>query len=303
MSCFAWDRKTFKATDGKEILPIYFLKKAGGRAPLEGDVITDASNDYDDRGRPEVTMNMNPEGARKWKNLTAANVGRPVAILLDNLVYTAPNVQNEIPNGRSSISGNFTVEETKDMANVLKAGKLPAPTNIVEESVVGATLGSEAVSAGVLSSIIGILLVLAFVVFYYNRAGLIADIALFVNLFFLMGVMASLGAVLTMPGIAGIVLSIGMAVDANVLIFERIKEELALGKTFKAGRCAMGSQNALFVDYRLERNDLPDGYCPVHVRYGSDSGLCHYPDHWYSDILVRGYFHHPPDAGILHPQW
>ncbi|MFD2932344.1 protein translocase subunit SecDF [Spirosoma flavum] len=241
---FAWDRKTFKATDGKEILPLYFLKKSGGRAPLEGDVITDATNDYDDRGRPEVTMNMNPEGARKWKNLTAANVGRPVAILLDNLVYTAPNVQNEIPNGRSSISGNFTVEETKDMANVLKAGKLPAPTNIVEENIVGATLGSEAVSAGVLSSIIGILLVLAFVVFYYNRAGLIADVALIVNLFFLMGVMASLGAVLTMPGIAGIVLSIGMAVDANVLIFERIKEELALGKGFKQA-VNDGFQNAL----------------------------------------------------------
>ncbi|GAB3642022.1 protein translocase subunit SecDF [Spirosoma arcticum] len=241
---FAWDRKTFKATDGKEILPLYFLKKPAGRAPLEGDVITDASNDYDDRGRPEVTMNMNADGARKWKNLTAANVNRPVAILLDNLVYTAPNVQNEIPNGRSSISGNFTVEETRDMANVLKAGKLPAPTNIVEESVVGATLGSEAVSAGVLSSIIGILLVLAFVVFYYNRAGLIADIALFVNLFFLLGVMASLGAVLTMPGIAGIVLSIGMAVDANVLIFERIKEELALGKGFKLA-VTDGFKNAL----------------------------------------------------------
>lgn len=241
---FAWDRKTFKATDGKEILPLYFLKKAGGRAPLEGDVITDAANDYDDRGRPEVTMNMNAEGARKWKNLTAANVGRPVAILLDNLVYTAPNVQNEIPNGRSSISGSFTVEETKDMANVLKAGKLPAPTNIVEESVVGATLGSEAVSAGVLSSIVGILLVLGFVVFYYNRAGLIADVALLVNLFFLLGVMASLGAVLTMPGIAGIVLSIGMAVDANVLIFERIKEELAEGKTFKVA-VADGFKNAM----------------------------------------------------------
>lgn len=240
----AWDRKTFKATDGKEILPLYFLKKPAGRAPLEGDVITDAANDYDDRGRPEVTMNMNAEGARKWKNLTAANINRPVAILLDNLVYTAPNVQNEIPNGRSSISGNFTVEETKDMANVLKAGKLPAPTNIVEESVVGATLGSEAVTAGVISSVIGILLVLAFVVFYYSRAGLIADLALFVNLFFLLGVMASLGAVLTMPGIAGIVLSIGMAVDANVLIFERIKEELAEGKGFKQA-VGDGFKNAL----------------------------------------------------------
>ncbi|GAB3766146.1 protein translocase subunit SecDF [Spirosoma pomorum] len=241
---FAWDRKTFKSTDGKEILPLYFLRKSGGRAPLEGDVITDAANDYDDRGRPEVTMSMNAEGARKWKNLTAANIGRPVAILLDNLVYTAPNVQNEIPNGRSSISGNFTVEETKDMANVLKAGKLPAPTNIVEESIVGATLGSEAVSAGLISSAVGILLVLAFVVFYYNRAGLIADVALLINLFFLMGVMASLGAVLTMPGIAGIVLSIAMAVDANVLIFERIKEELAEGKGFKQA-VHDGFQNSL----------------------------------------------------------
>ncbi len=241
---FAWDRKSFKTTDGKEILPIFFLKKPGGRAPLEGDVITDATSDYDDRGRPEVTMNMNTDGARKWKNLTAANISRPVAILLDNLVYTAPNVQNEIPNGRSSISGNFTIEETKDLANVLKAGKLPAPTNIVEESVVGATLGSEAVEAGVLSSIIGIILVLIFVVFYYNSAGLIADLALFINLFFLLGVMASLGAVLTMPGIAGIVLSIGMAVDANVLIFERIKEELAEGKSFKVA-VADGFKNAL----------------------------------------------------------
>ncbi len=241
---FAWGRKSEKTNDNKEILPLYFVKKPGGRAPMEGDVITDASNDYDDRGRPEVTMNMNAEGARKWRNLTAANVNRPVAILLDGLVYTAPNVQNEIPNGRSSISGNFTVEETKDLSNVLKAGKLPAPTNIVEESIVGATLGSEAVQAGVLSSLIGILLVLGFVVFYYNRAGLIADIALLVNLFFLLGVMASLGAVLTMPGIAGIVLSIGMAVDANVLIFERIKEELAEGKPFKTA-VHDGFQNSL----------------------------------------------------------
>jgi SecD/SecF fusion protein len=241
---FSWDRKSFKATDGKEILPLYFVKKPAGQAPLEGDVITEAANDYDDRGRPEVTMSMNAEGARKWKNLTAANINRPVAILLDNLVYTAPNVQNEIGGGRSSISGNFTVEETKDLANVLKAGKLPAPTNIVEESVVGATLGSEAVSAGIISSIVGILIVLGFVVLYYNRAGLIADLALFVNLFFLLGVMASLGAVLTMPGIAGLVLSIGMSVDANVLIFERIKEELALGKSFKIA-VSDGFKNAM----------------------------------------------------------
>ncbi|MGA0556400.1 protein translocase subunit SecDF [Larkinella sp. VNQ87] len=228
-----WDRKAIVTNDNKEILPLYFIRKPAGKAPLEGDVIVDATNDYDDRGRPEVTMRMNAEGARKWRALTAANINRPVAIILDNLVYTAPTVQNEIPNGSSSISGNFTVEETKDMANILKAGKLPAPTNIVEEAVVGATLGSEAVNAGVISSLVGLAIVLVFVVAYYGRAGFIADLALFVNLFFLLGIMASLGAVLTMPGIAGIVLTIGMAVDANVLIFERIKEELALGKPFK----------------------------------------------------------------------
>jgi SecD/SecF fusion protein len=238
-----WDRKAVVTNDNKEILPLYFIRKPSGKSPLEGDVIVDATNDYDDRGRPEVTMRMNAEGARKWRALTAANINRPVAIILDNLVYTAPTVQNEIPNGSSSISGNFTVEETKDMSNILKAGKLPAPTNIVEEAVVGATLGSEAVSAGVLSSVVGLIIVLIFVVAYYGSAGFIADIALFVNLFFLLGIMASLGAVLTMPGIAGIVLTIGMAVDANVLIFERIKEELALGKPFKQA-IADGFSNA-----------------------------------------------------------
>ena len=242
---FIFDRKPMETTDKKnEITPIYFVKKINGKAPMEGDVIVDASNDYDDRGRPEVTMRMNGEGANQWKRLTAANINRPVAILLDNLVYTAPNVQNEIPNGNSSITGSFTVEETKDMVNMLKAGKLPAPTTIVEEAVVGATLGSESVNAGLISSLVGLLIVLAFMVIYYNKAGLVADLALFVNLFFLMGVMASLGAVLTLPGIAGIVLTIGMSVDANVLVFERIKEELELGKPFKLA-VADGFKNAL----------------------------------------------------------
>ncbi|GAB3177247.1 protein translocase subunit SecDF [Telluribacter humicola] len=230
---FAWERKGMEATNGQEILPLYFVKKPNGKAPMEGEVIVDATSDYDDRGRPEVTMRMNGEGARKWRTLTANNIGRPVAILLDNLVYTAPTVQGEIPNGNSSISGSFTVEETKDMANVLKAGKLPAPTNIVEEAVVGSTLGSESVTAGILSSLVGLVVVLVFMVVYYSRAGWIADIALFVNLFFLMGVMASLGAVLTLSGIAGIVLTIGMAVDANVLIYEGIKAEMEAGKPFR----------------------------------------------------------------------
>lgn len=229
---FMWDRKGTEAGGNQLILPLYFIKKTNGEAAMEGDVIVDATHDYDDRGRPEVTMRMNGEGARKWRSLTARSVGRPVAIIIDNLVYTAPTVQGEIPNGNSSITGSFTVEETKDMANVLKAGKLPAPTHIVEEAVVGSSLGAEAINDGLMSSAVGLLIVLVFMVAYYNQAGWIADIALLINLFFLLGVMASLGAVLTLSGIAGIVLSIGMAVDANVLIYESIKTELAEGKPF-----------------------------------------------------------------------
>ncbi|PWJ56974.1 SecD/SecF fusion protein [Dyadobacter jejuensis] len=230
---FMWDRKGMDAADGQLILPLYFIKKQGGQPAMEGDVIVDATHDYDDRGRPEVTMRMNGEGARKWKSLTARSVGRPVAIIIDDLVYTAPTVQGEIPNGNSSITGNFTVEETKDMSNVLKAGKLPAPTNIVEEAVVGSTLGAEAIRDGVVSSLVGLVIVLVFMFAYYSRAGWIADMALLINLFLLLGVMASLGAVLTLSGIAGIVLTIGMAVDANVLIYEGIKAEISEGKPFK----------------------------------------------------------------------
>ena len=229
---FMYDRKALESNDGRDILPLYFVKKPNNLAPIEGDVVVDATSDYDDRGRPEVTMRMNGEGARKWRNLTANNIGRPVAIILDNQVYTAPTVNGEIPNGNSSISGSFTVEETKDLANVLKAGKLPAPTNIVEEAVVGSTLGAESIRAGILSSLAGLLVVVVFMVVYYGRAGWIADVALFINLFFLLGTMASLGAVLTLSGIAGIVLTIGMAVDANVLIYEGIKLELERGKPF-----------------------------------------------------------------------
>jgi SecD/SecF fusion protein len=230
---FMWDRKGTEGMGNQLILPLYLIKKSNGQAAMEGDVIVDASHDYDDRGRPEVTMRMNGEGARKWRTLTARSVGRPVAIIIDNLVYTAPTVQGEIPNGNSSITGSFSVEETKDMANVLKAGKLPAPTHIVEEAVVGSTLGSEAIRDGVVSSFVGLIIVLVFMLAYYSRAGWIADLALLINLFFLLGIMASLGAVLTLSGIAGIVLTIGMAVDANVLIYEGIKAEIEEGKPFR----------------------------------------------------------------------
>nr|NQU89382.1 protein translocase subunit SecD [Bacteroidota bacterium] len=201
-----------------------------GAAALEGDVIVDARQDFDQNGRVEVSMSMNSEGARIWKRLTGDNVGRQVAIVLDNFVYSAPNVNDEIPSGRSSISGNFEVDEAKDLANILKAGKLPAPARIVEEAVVGPSLGKVAINDGLMSFILAFILVLLFMVLFYNRAGWVADLALLSNIFFLFGVLASLGAVLTLPGIAGIVLTLGMAVDANVIIYERIKEEVRAGK-------------------------------------------------------------------------
>ena len=177
-----------------------------------------------------VSMSMNSEGAAIWKRLTGDNVGKCIAIVLDNYVYSAPVVNGEIPNGHSQISGNFTIEEGKDLANVLKAGKLPAPAKIVEENIVGPTLGSESINSGLWSFIAAFLVTLLFMIFYYHKAGMVADIALFVNMFFVFGILASLGAVLTLPGIAGLVLTLGMDVDKNVIIYERIREEIRAGK-------------------------------------------------------------------------
>lgn len=225
-------------SEESKVFELYALKTSSvvGGPALEGDVISDARSDYDQKGNPEVVMVMNTDGARAWRSITAAAAADPknkrsVAIVLDNLVYSAPTVQGEIPNGISSISGSFKVEDTQDLANVLKAGRLPAPAKIVSDYVVGPSLGAASISAGLLSTIAGIIFILIFMGMYYNTAGLVANIALLVNLFFLMGVLASLGAVLTLPGIAGIVLSLGMSVDANVLIYERIREELAEGKS------------------------------------------------------------------------
>ena len=202
-----------------------------GSAPLDGGAISDARQDFSQfNNKPEISMKMNLEGAKIWKRLTAENVGKQIAIVLDDYVYSFPNVQGEIPNGSSSITGNFTINEAKDLANILKAGKLPAPARIVEEAVVGPSLGKEAINNGLISFIVALLIVFIFVYFYYSTAGLVADIALICNMFFIMGVLASLGAVLTLPGIAGIVLIIGLSVDANVLIFERVREELRAGK-------------------------------------------------------------------------
>jgi SecD/SecF fusion protein len=214
-----------------------------GMAPLTGEVIIDARQDYSQLGQVEVTMNMNAEGARTWRRLTGDNIGRQVAIVLDDFVYSAPRVNDEIPSGRSSISGNFTIQEGQDLANILKSGKMPAPARIVQEEVVGPSLGREAINSGLTSFVIAFILVLIYMLFYYNKAGYVADLALVTNIFFIFGVLASLGAVLTLPGIAGIVLTLGMAVDANVIIYERIREELRAGKGLRLA-VADGYKNA-----------------------------------------------------------
>ena len=204
-----------------------------GKAPLDGSVVTDARVDYDSRrgaGTPGVSMTMNAEGANTWARITKDNIGRQVAIVLDGTVYSYPTVQTEITGGSSSITGNFSVEEATDLTNVLKSGKLPAPATIVQEQVVGPSLGAESIRKGLISFLIAFLLVLVYMVLFYKGAGLVADFALLTNVLLLFGTLASFGAVLTLPGIAGLILTLGMAVDANVIIYERIKEELRAGK-------------------------------------------------------------------------
>ena len=229
---FAWTVKPENYGGETEFLELVALKMSrDNKCALGGEVITDARQDYGQSNQVEVTLQMNSEGAKAWKRLTGENIGKQIAIVLDNYVYSYPVVNDEIPNGRSSISGGgMSIEEAQDLANILKAGKLPAPARILEEQVVGPSLGKESVQKGMWSMIFAFILVLVYMVFFYKKAGLVADIALLVNVFFLFGVLACLGSVLTLPGIAGIVLTLGMAVDSNVIIFERIKEELRNGK-------------------------------------------------------------------------
>ena len=231
-----WGAKTEDGLNKKNVYGLYALKitTSDGRAPLEGDVVTDAKDQFDQHGRPEVSMTMNSEGAREWAALTKANVGKAIAIVLDGVVYSAPRVNGEISGGQSSISGNFTIEDTKDLANTLKSGRMPAPAKIVQEEVVGPTLGAQSIEQGLISFAIAFVLLMIYMVVMYNLIpGMMANLALIANLFFTLGVLASFQSALTMPGIAGIVLTLGTAVDANVLIYERIKEELALGKGMK----------------------------------------------------------------------
>ena len=242
-----WSAKPADGIAAKNIYELYALKvtTTTGRAPLEGDVITDAKDQFDQiTGQPEVSMSMNADGARRWAALTKANIDKAIAIVLDGVVYSAPRVNGEITGGQSSISGSFTIEDTKDLANTLKSGRMPAPARIVQEEVVGPTLGAQSIQQGVISFIIAFVVLMVYMVLMYNFVpGMLANCALLVNLFFTLGILTSFQAALTMSGIAGMVLSLGTAVDANVLIYERTKEELKSGKGIKQA-VAAGYSNA-----------------------------------------------------------
>ena len=240
---FLWGAKPINESSDMYELYAIRITTRDGSALLDGGVITDARQDFSNNGGNEISMTMNNEGAREWKRITGDNIGRCVAIVLDDLVYSAPTVQNEISGGRSSITGQFTLEEAKDLANILKSGKLPAPAIIVQEEVVGPSLGQESINRGLISFILAFIVVLIYMVIFYNRGGWISVVALITNIFLLMGVLASVGAVLTMPGIAGIVLTLAMAVDGNVIIYERIKEELRAGASI-ANAVTTGFKNA-----------------------------------------------------------
>ena len=266
-----------KSMDGnKNIFELYALKvtSTNGRAPLEGDVIVDAKDEFDHTtGRPVVSMSMNTEGARLWAALTKANTGKAIAIVLDDAVYSAPMVHGEIAGGNSQISGNFTIEDTKDLANTLKSGRMPAPARIVQEEVVGPTLGAQSIQQGIWSFAIAfVLLCIYMIVMYGAIPGLMADAALIVNLFFTLGILASFQSALTMPGIAGIVLTLGTAVDANVLIYERIKEELRRGLGMKQALAA-GYSNAFSAIFDSNLTSLITGIILLTIGTGPIKGF------------------------------
>ena len=247
-------RLVWHAKTGKDKSPVHqliALKAVGEKGSvLDGSVVVDARQDFNERAGNEISMTMNANGAKMWKKITEENIGNSIAIVLDNLVYSYPVVNDVIPNGRSSITGAFSLEEAKDLANLLKAGKLPAPAVIVSEEIVGPTLGKESIHDSMISFLVAFCLILLYMIFFYNRAGIVAGIALILNFLIVMGCMTSLGAVLTLPGIAGMVLSLGMAVDANVIIYERIREELRAGK---------GSRLAIADGFKAAYSAIIDG--------------------------------------------
>ena len=271
-----WSAKPADGIQAKNIFELHALKvtTTNGRAPLEGDVITDAKDEFNQlTGQPEVSMTMNSEGARKWAELTKANVGKAIAIVLDGVVYSAPRVNGEISGGQSSISGNFTIQDTKDLANTLKSGRMPAPAHIVQEEVVGPTLGAQSIQQGIISFIVAFILLIVYMLVIYNIIpGSIAIGALLVNVFFTLGILTSFQAALTMSGIAGMVLSLGTAVDANVLIYERIKEELRAGKGMKQAIEA-GYKNAFSAIFDSNLTSLITGIILLVVGTGPIRGF------------------------------
>ena len=227
-----WGAQPFATDQGLELFELIPVRE---QIEMTGDVISEASVEFDpNTNEPQVSMTMDSEGARRWARITGANIGRPVAIVLDGFVYSYPNVITKINNGRSSITGLSGLQEAEDLVNILLSGALPAPLDIIEERTVGASLGEESIQAGFYSVLFGLIAVAIFMIAYYHAGGGIADLALILNIIFILGILAAFDATLTLPGIAGIVLTIGMAVDANVLIFDRIREELRAGKTLRA---------------------------------------------------------------------
>jgi SecD/SecF fusion protein len=258
-----------------DIFALYALKvtEPNGRAPLEGDVITSSKDDFDQMGHPSVSMQMNSDGARRWSQITKQNIGRGVAIVLDDAVYSAPRILTQIDGGNSQITGNFTIEDTKDLANTLNSGKMPAPTRIVQEEVVGPSLGAQSIQQGIMSFIVAFVLLMIYMIMLYGFIpGILADIALLFNLFFTLGILTSFQAALTMPGIAGIVLTLGTAVDANVLIYERIKEELKHGMSLKEA-LQKGYSNAFSAIFDSNVTSLITGFILLFFGTGPVKGF------------------------------
>jgi len=262
-------------TTSGDIFELYALKitTASGRAPLEGDVITNGKDDFDQMGHPCVSMQMNSDGARQWSQITKQNIGKAVAIVLDDAVYSAPRILSQIDGGNSQITGNFTIEDTKDLANTLNSGKMPAPTRIVQEEVVGPSLGAQSIQQGIISFIVAFVLLMIYMIMLYGLVpGLMADCALLFNLFFTLGILTSFQAALTMPGIAGIVLTLGTAVDANVLIYERTKEELRRGLKVKEA-LSKGYSNAFSAIFDSNVTSLITGFILLFVGTGPVKGF------------------------------
>ena len=258
-----------------DVFALYALKitEPSGRAPLEGDVITSSKDDFDQMGHPSVSMQMNSDGARRWSQITKQNIGRGVAIVLDDAVYSAPRILSQIDGGNSQITGNFTIEDTKDLANTLNSGKMPAPTRIVQEEVVGPSLGAQSIKQGIISFVVAFVLLMVYMIMLYGFIpGILADIALLFNLFFTLGILTSFQAALTMPGIAGIVLTLGTAVDANVLIYERIKEELKKGHNVKEA-LGLGYSNAFSAIFDSNVTSLITGFILLFFGTGPVKGF------------------------------